>query len=305
VIDTMAGEDRNEKTMEKWSAHTMRPPFMTRYPEEEDTTSKSWKRRPTYASSLSERRQAPGSHDECAGQRPQVPHARDVPRAARCTRRFVSFALLLISGAALAQSPDSSALLRESRMGENAEFTALVQAGKYPEALAWTCRKFGLSCEDYRIRINADEVSGSYATTHPYTNTIRVNRSAFEYLGHPRAGWLAAILTHEIVHTRQSRYIRSIVIRSNELVRNFYWTATLEIEAWQAMLAQADKLQLTCVMKLEIEDQISYYATILGNGGHAPANEDEEIEHYLLPKRMRQAFENQCARDLLRRAPER
>jgi len=212
---------------------------------------------------------------------------------------FSLFGLCLVSAGswmlqpAIAGGPHS--LREQISYGEDAAFSELVRAKDYPAALARACRLFSIPCEKYRIRINAREVDGSYATTHPYTDTIRLNHSAFEYLGRPHPGWLAALVSHEIVHAGQSRYIRTIVVRAQEsLLRNHYWTATLELEAWNLMAEQAGRFRLSCAMRAEIADNLSYYSTILGNGGKTPRDERDEAEHYSMPDRLRRGFERQC-----------
>ena len=190
-------------------------------------------------------------------------------------------------------------LREQAAFGEDAAFSELVRTKDYPAALARACRLFSIPCEKYRIRINAVDVDGSYATTHPYTDTIRLNHSAFEYLGRPHPGWLAALVSHEMLHTRQSRYIRTIVVRAQEsLLRNHYWTATLELEGWNLMAEQADRFRLNCPMRIEIADNLSYYSTILGNAGKAPRDERDESEHYSMPERLRRGFERQCVERL-------
>lgn len=183
--------------------------------------------------------------------------------------------------------------------GQDPAFSALVEADSYSQALDFACRKFMLPCDRHRIRINASDDGSSYATTHPYTDTIRISPSAFRYLGRPHPGWLAALISHEIVHTRQSRYIRSIVVRTGEkLLKDFYWTSVLELEAWSDMMTNADRFRLNCAMRLEIHDNLFYFSKILGDDGKGPLNEQDEVDHYQLNDAQRRALDRQCELDL-------
>lgn len=68
----------------------------------------------------------------------------------------------------------------------------------------------------------------------------------------------------------------------------------MEYEAWDYQLRQAERLNLTCEMILEIERQLYFYGKILQNKGRGPATEEDELNHYSMPDREQRVVVSRC-----------
>jgi hypothetical protein len=180
--------------------------------------------------------------------------------------------------------------------GTDNHYTQLVRQGQWEEALEYACTKFDQDCAD--ITIVPKDHEGVRATTNAHTNTITLYKNAFRYLLNPHPGWLAAIVHHEKVHTRQSWSARSIVNNLHTLFfRDHRIEAGLEYEAWKAMLDVRHHFALDCRMVVEIHQQMSYYGAILSNGGRLPSNEREEMSYYSGMARQERIIREQCQRE--------
>ncbi len=58
-----------------------------------------------------------------------------------------------------------------------------------------------MNCQ--HVSVGNEQDSGMLASTDPRTNHIVVYQNAFRYTVYPHPGWLAALIHHEQVHTRQ------------------------------------------------------------------------------------------------------
>jgi hypothetical protein len=197
---------------------------------------------------------------------------------------------------------DTSALASEQRVifrnqrGYDDQFTKLVNSGKLKEALRFSCEKFTLKCDHISISNSAD--SRNRAVTYPYTNKIVLYPGAFEYLGMPHPGWLASIIEHENFHTRQSMYIRAVVMGPQaRILGDRSYEAAIEYEAWQSMLDTKEMFGLTCEMIQEIHRQLYFYGKILHNKGRGPKDETDELDHFTMPDREQNILMKTCLKN--------
>jgi hypothetical protein len=122
-----------------------------------------------------------------------------------------------------------------------------------------------------------------------------VYQGAFEYLGMPHPGWLASIIEHENLHTRQSMYIRAVVMGpQTRILGDRSYEAAIEYEAWQSMLDTKDKFELTCGMIQEIHRQLYFYGKILNNKGRGPKDETDELDNFTMPDREQKILMKSC-----------
>lgn len=188
----------------------------------------------------------------------------------------------------------SIASIQTPQMPIDATYVNLVQAEKYGEALKYVCDKFQkikLDCSNVHFVNKKDQ--GAYAITS-VSNYTSLYPSAFRFRGTPSPDWLAAVIWHEVVHQRQSTYIRWIVNGAQQRVLgNYTYDAGLELEAWQSML-NPRQFNLTCNMELEINENIKYFSTILKNNGRRPQSEDEEMQSYALSTKETKALYEEC-----------
>jgi len=180
-------------------------------------------------------------------------------------------------------------------LGRDHRYSELVETGQLYAALRYACRKYKISCDHHKISIVYDDVGEHHAAYEPWSNQIKIYRSAFDYHGTPHPGWLAAIVLHEIVHTQQSKYIHRIVKGTQIRLRsNYYWDAVVEIEAWDVMRQHSERLELNCAMQNDIEAQIHYYSVIMNLRGKAPKDEDDEMKNYSRTLNQERAFLKFC-----------
>lgn len=187
---------------------------------------------------------------------------------------------------------DKKTIFRDQR-GFDDQFTKLVNSGNLKDALNFSCNKFALKCD--HIKISTSDDSRNRAVTYPYTNKIVLYQGAFEYLGMPHPGWLASIIEHENLHTRQSMYIRAVVMGPQaRILGDRSYEAAIEYEAWQNMLDNKDKFELTCAMIQEIHRQLYFYGKILNNKGRGPKDETDETDNFTMPDREQKILMKAC-----------
>lgn len=132
----------------------------------------------------------------------------------RATRRFVfaTLSMFLPWGCKHA----SSGFKQASEVGTpqsdafHEDFRKLVNSENFKDALKLTCDHYDLQCRN--ISVSQDQSRQARAVTSPYTNHIVIYPDAFRFLGMPDSRWLASIIEHENFHTRQSMYIRAVVM---------------------------------------------------------------------------------------------
>ncbi len=198
---------------------------------------------------------------------------------------------------------DKKSIFRDQR-GFDDQFTKLVNSGNLKDALKFSCDKFSIKCEHISIKTSSD--NRNRAVTYPYTNSIVLYQGAFEYLGMPHPGWLASIIEHENLHTRQSMYIRAVVMGPQaRILGDRSYEAGIEYEAWQSMLETKDKFELTCGMIQEIHRQLYFYGKILNNKGHGPKDETDETDNFTMPDREQRVLIKTCEQDQARQAQSR
>jgi len=162
------------------------------------------------------------------------------------------------------------------------EYRHLVSQNRYPEALVLVCELYALDCR--HVKFKQKNYPGARAITDSF-NRVWVYPGAFTFdrTGAAHAGWLGAIIGHELVHTKQSLVARSLSSFQIKIFGNHSSEAKLETEGWRYMLDNRKKYDLSCFMVLEIEEQLYYYRRVTEFGGHAPKNEDDEEKWYALP----------------------
>jgi hypothetical protein len=176
---------------------------------------------------------------------------------------------------------ERKSVFRDQR-GYDDQFTKLVNSGNLKEAMKFSCDKFSIKCGHISIKTSSD--NRNRAVTYPYTNQIVLYEGAFEYLGMPHPGWLASIIEHENLHTRQSMYIRAVVMGPQaRILGDRSYEAGIEYEAWENMLETKDRFELTCSMILEINRQLYFYGKILNNKGRGPKDETDELDNFTMP----------------------
>ena len=174
-------------------------------------------------------------------------------------------------------------------------FRKAVNAERFDEALQLTCAHFALQCKN--MGVSPDESKSARAVTYPYTNKIVLYPGAFSFMGIPHAGWLASIIEHENFHTRQSMYIRAVVMGPQaRILGDRSYEAGVEYEAWDYQLKQADRFHLNCEMVLEIERQLYFYGKILQNKGRGPLDEAEEVNDFTMPDQEQRIVFKRCER---------
>lgn len=215
--------------------------------------------------------------------------------------KFGIFFIFLVS-ACKHVAKDSSTVATDRRVifrdlrGYDDHFTKLVNSGDLKEGLKFSCKKFSLRCD--HISISKSEDSRNRAVTYPYTNKIVLYPAAFEYLGMPHPGWLASIIEHENLHTRQSMYIRALVMGPQaRIMGDRSYEAAIEYEAWENMLHTADKFDLTCSMIQEIRRQLYFYGKILSKNGRGPKDETDELDNYTMPSNEQNIVLKTCERE--------
>lgn len=183
--------------------------------------------------------------------------------------------------------------LRRDQRGYDDQFTHMVTSGRLEDALKFSCDKFDLKCDHISISPSSD--TRNRAVTYPYTNKIVLYPGAFEYLGMPHPGWLASIIEHENLHTRQSMYIRAVVMGPQaRILGDRSYEAAIEYEAWQSMLDTKDKFELTCEMTLEVQRQLFFYGKILNRKGRGPKDELDELDNYTMPNNEQRILMTRC-----------
>lgn len=183
--------------------------------------------------------------------------------------------------------------VHRDQRGYDDQFTHLVNSGRLKDALNFACIKFNLKCEHISISQSSD--GRNRAVTYPYTNKIVLYPAAFEYLGMPHPGWLASIIEHENLHTKQSMYIRAVVMGPQaRILGDRSYEAAIEYEAWQSMLDTQNKFELTCEMTLEIQRQLFFYGKILNSKGRGPKDELDEVDNYTMPNNEQKVLMNRC-----------
>jgi hypothetical protein len=185
--------------------------------------------------------------------------------------------------------------------GQDQDFTRLVDQADYASALALVCKRFSLDCRLVSYAeskaVAGESTESAKAVTYPYTNKVHVYKAAFVHQNQAHPGWLAAIILHELVHTRQSQYVRAIVLGAQaRILADHTYEAGLELEAWLESIKHAKRLSLNCPQRLEIEDNIHFYQTILNRHGRWPSASEEQ-EYQLPADRASQIF-RRCLSDI-------
>lgn len=152
--------------------------------------------------------------------------------------------------------------LCSSLFAQEKNFQNLVFQKKYSQALKLVCRLYAIDCKKVKI-VKPEDLEEAYAVTANYTNTISISESAFDYNGIPHDGWLAAIIGHENIHQSQSMYVRQVAGVQIRFLKNDYWEALLEYEAWTHMYIHSKKYKLTQDMIDEIKYNMDDFLSII------------------------------------------
>ena len=208
---------------------------------------------------------------------------------ARALHLFAFVALLLCLPKGATAQPDAL-------KGMDATYSKYVRNNDLRGALNYTCHKFQINCQGISIVSSTNETV--MATTQALGNQITLYKNAFTYLLKPHPGWLASIIQHEKVHTRQPFALRTIVQNAERLfLRDNTINASLEYEAWSAMLNYRKVYALDCMMVLDIHQQSYYYGKVMQRNGALPEDEEDEIKNYMPYPAYDQAVLTQCRRE--------
>jgi hypothetical protein len=177
--------------------------------------------------------------------------------------RVISLAVIALTFNLVSCGQDESKLFQDNIEDYKTKFTcadssddfaALVNQKKYDAAIKLTCSRFSLNCDLSKISF---KTSGSgYAYTNALSNKVTVLPKAFHYqqCPKPHEGWFAAVLGHEIVHTKQSKWDRWRGAKFDKKLN-----AKLEIEGWKYMWQMRDRFKLNTAMRIQIGSEIEAY----------------------------------------------
>ena len=144
----------------------------------------------------------------------------------------------------------------------------LVARGKYREAVRVVCKHYRLACHKASFKVVADDPDGNFAVTD-LDGTISLSTGAFRHDSEPlpHAGWLGALIGHELVHVDQGTF-RRIYSRTEQIYAgNHYYVAAQELEGWGYMMDHARDFGLTYPMVRDIEMHREVFEWIVNHNG--------------------------------------